>query len=454
MYLTEKFADFIVNTNYVDLPEDIIHLAKERILDTIGAMLAGEKSWESKAAFLAACSKLGAGDIDIVGSAKQKFPLARAAMINATFAHAIELDDGHKNAGCHAGAVIVPTALTVGAKLGCSGKEILTAVVIGYEVVYRIVEQMTPYQIQKGFHPSSICDTFGAMAVAGKLMGLTAVEIANGLGFAGLLSSGLMEATVSGQQNKCVQVGNAALNGISAAYYAQANLEGTKTVLEGKTGFFHAQAENVDIEKVCADLGKKYRIGDTYSKMYPTCRHSQAAIEAVLDLVEENKFTYSDVDSIWVGTHKVAYDLTGIIKEPKKTAEAKFSMAYGIALALHEHNVGICHLAPAYWEDPVNRKLANLVTVVIDPTVQSYYPKKRGAKVQIKLKDGRILEKELYDLKGSPKNPVDWNGLLRKFEASVTGVLGAPVIVNLIEAINTLEQIKDINTVMQVLTNM
>jgi len=451
MLISEKLAQFIVETEYDSLPEDVVGLARERILDTLGAAVAGEASWDSRDMFLEVCQKFGKGDSGIWGNREFAVTPERAAMIHATYAHAAELDDGHRNAGCHAGAVVVPTALTLGKETGATGKEILTAVVIGYEIVYRIVAGMTPYQIQKGFHPSGNCDTFGAMAVAGKLMGLNARQIANGMGFAGLFASGLMEATVSGQRSKCVQVGNAALNGISAAYYAKAGMEGTITVFEGKTGFFHAQSQDVDVDAVCNGLGSTYLIGDTYSKLYPTCRHSQAAIEGVLDLAEEDGFEYDEVQAVWVGTHQLAVDLTGIIKEPKNSAEAKFSLAYGVALALREHSVGICHLTPEYWNDPINRELAARVTIVVDPEVQSFYPKKRGAKVEIRLKDGRTLKKELYDLKGSPDNPVGWKELEKKFVANLTGIYSPASIAVLIELIRNLEQWDNIQQIMDIL---
>ena len=99
-----------------------------------------------------------------------------------------------------------------------SGREILVAVVLGYDVGYRIASHMNPKQINKGFQPSSNCDVFGAMAVAGKLMGLNEKQLANGLGQAGMLASGTMEATCSGQRSKCVQVGNAAYSGICLLY--------------------------------------------------------------------------------------------------------------------------------------------------------------------------------------------------------------------------------------------
>ena len=164
--VAEKFANFIAGTTYDALPDEIVAAAKERILDTIGAAVAGSANWEYRDNFLNACRSFGQGCWNVIGSPAREFPLARAAMINSTFAHAIELDDGHKNAGVHAGASVVPTALTLGAGFGSTGKDVITAVVLGYDIVYRLASSMAPYQIEKGFHPSGNDDTVGAAAVA------------------------------------------------------------------------------------------------------------------------------------------------------------------------------------------------------------------------------------------------------------------------------------------------
>ena len=143
MYLTQKFAAFIAGTNYDDLPEQVVMLAKERIMDTLGAAIAGSVNWEYAAQLREACKKLGSGECSVIGGEKC-YPAAHAAMINATYAHSVELDDGHKNAGCHAGAVVVPTALTMAQAMGKSGRELIAAVAIGYEVTYRIASHVNP----------------------------------------------------------------------------------------------------------------------------------------------------------------------------------------------------------------------------------------------------------------------------------------------------------------------
>lgn len=451
MYLTQQFAKFIVETNYEDLPEQVVYLAKERIMDTIGAAIAGASNWEYAEKLREAVKLMGKGECSVLGSAEKCFPPAHAAMINATYAHSIELDDGHKNAGCHAGAVVVPTALTMGQALGRSGKEIIVAVAIGYEVTYRIASHVNPAQINKGFHPSSNCGAYGAMAVAGKLLGLNEEQLANGLGQAGMLASGTMEATKSGQRSKCVQVGNAAYNGIMAAYLAQSGMEGCLSALEGPNGLFNTQSEAVDVEDVCRGLGEVYTIGDTYNKMYPSCRHAQPGIEAALDLGVAEHIDPDEVESIWIGTHKVAYELTGIIKEPRNSGEAKFSLAYGSAVALREHAFGVTSLMKKCYTDPQTLKLANKVTCEIDPDVQAVFPKKRGAKVRITLKNHTVYEKELYDLKGSPNNPVGWAELKSKFLANAAAMISDGTAESIVQQVGVLETLDSVDSVMDLL---
>ena len=446
MYLTERFAAFIAGTNYDDLPKQVVDLAKERIMDTVGAAIAGSVNWEYASQLREACKKLGSGSYGVIGG-EECYPAAHAAMINATYAHSVELDDGHKNAGCHAGAVVVPTALTMAQALGRSGEELIAAVAIGYEVTYRIASHVNPAQINKGFHPSSNCGAYGAAVVAGTLLHLTEEQLACALGQAGMLASGTMEATKSGQRAKCVQVGNAAYNGILAAYLAGSGMEGCLSALEGPNGLFATQSENVDVEDVCRDLGKVYTIGDTYNKMYPSCRHAQPGIEAALDLGVEHKIDPDEVAAIRIGTHKVAYELTGIIKEPKNSGEAKFSLAYGSAVALREHSFGVSNLMKRSYTDPETLKLADKVTCEIDPEVQAVFPKKRGARVRIELQDGTVYEKELYDLKGSPDNPVSPEELARKFVTNAKAAMPEARVQQLLALLKRVETLTSVDEI-------
>lgn len=424
MSYAEILGRFLADTWYEDIPEEPIAIAKERLLDTIGAMIAGRAGWAYGNELIDAMRPLGTGSSLVLGpDSELRFPAARAAMLDATFAHAVELDDGHAFAGVHAGAVVVPTALIMGEELHASGKEILAAIVLGYEVVYRLAVAQSPNLIDNGFHPSAICGTVGAMAVAGKLMKLNARQMANGLGMSALQAAGLMESTVSGQQSKCVMVGNAAFNGISCAYVARANIEGCTSAFDGRTGMFLAMSKLVVSEKTLKDLGKVYSIGNTYNKFYPTCRHAQPAIEAALNLAEKHGINPDEVEHIEVGTHRVAYELTGIIHAPKTPGEAKFSIAYGIAAALMDRSVTVRHLTAPYYTNENYLRIARKVTTRIDEQVASQYPRRRGATVDIYMQNGEVFFTDCYDLKGSPQNPAGVDALIKKFKSAAIGLL-------------------------------
>ncbi|USF25835.1 hypothetical protein N510_000751 [Firmicutes bacterium ASF500] len=452
MNLTEHFAGFVEDIRYAALDQQTVQTAKQRLLDTIGAMVAGCAGWPYSGALCAAVKELGGGRRSPIGPYTEGgVPAARAAMLNGTFAHALELDDGHKYAGVHAGAVIVPTALAVGQEVGASGAEVLAAIVAGYELVYRLASAQSPDLIDRGFHPSAVCGTVGAMAAAGKLMKLSRTQLANGLGMAALQAAGLMEATVSGQQSKCIMVGNAAFNGISCACLAKENIEGCSTAFEGEKGLFSAMSKRLNPERLLEGLGERYLIEDTYSKFYPTCRHAQPAIEGVLLLSREHGISPKQVERIEVGTYQVACDLTGHIKSPKNAGEAKFSIAYGAAAALLDGCFSITHLREANYASSKYLELAQRVDVVLDGPADRLYPKRRGARVEILMRDGTRLQKDCYDLKGSPDNPASLEELIDKFRANAQGLLSDGAVESLLERCGCFEQEADLESFMALL---
>lgn len=452
MNLTEKFAKFIVNTDFSQLPDQAVDTAKERLLDTISAMIAGCTGWTYRQALLRAVKPLGSGHLSPIGpQAEKAFPAARVAMLNAAFAHALELDDGHKNAGVHAGAVVIPSALALGQELNKSGEDVLTAIILGYELVYRLAAAQSPELIDHGFHPSSVCGVIGAMVVAGKLLGLNETQMTSGLGMAALQAAGLMEATISGQQAKCIMLGNAAFMGISCAYIAKEDIEGCATAFEGKTGLFHAMSKELSAQQVTEGLGQRYLISETYSKFYPTCRHSQPAIEAALNMVANGLTDSEQVERVEVGTYQLAYNLTGQIKEPRNPSEAKFSIAYGVAAALIDHNVSVFHLQESAYTNNKYLSLAGRVQVSVDSAVNGLYPKKRGAKVKIIMKDGGTFCQECYDLKGSPQNPVDLSQLIAKFKTVANSLPDPDAAQLLLERCQHFEAERDLNGFMSLL---
>lgn len=448
--VSEKLADFIVNTEFPLLPANTVAMAKERVLDTIGACIAGSRGWDYSQELVQGLKELGLGEASVFSS-KERLSCPAAAMVNSAYGHALELDDGHKNAGVHAGTVVVPTALAVGETVHASGRDLLTAIVLGYEIVYRIACSINPAQIKKGFHPSATCGVFGAAAAAAKLLGLNRQQTANALGLAGMQAAGLMEATLSGQGAKCVMVGHASLAGVISARLAKEGLPGPSSVFEGRYGLFNTMSENVLKEDLFKELGKTYEIADTYVKLYPSCRHIHPAIESILSLQEDYRFSVQEISKVVTGTHEVAVNLTGHIYVPEDAAEARFSLPYIIAVALREGTVGIRHLGQEYLLAPEIRETARLVEVKLDEEVNGVFPARRGARVQVMLKDGRVLEKTTYILKGSPDLPVGWHEIYNKFLECAAGVADPEKIEELVTVIRNLEELSDVNEIMKCL---
>lgn len=420
--VADVFGLFVADTGYAEIDAETSAIARGRILDNAGAAVAGSYGWEQTEIFLRGLADaFGTGDLPVIGRG-ETFAPATAAMANATFSHAIELDDGHRNAGAHLGAVVVPTVLAVASREGRTGGDAIAAVVLGYEIGYRVARNMNPTGLLKGFHPSAVCGVFGAAASAAKLLGCDAAQTAAALGLAGMQAAGLMEATASGQASKCIMVGHAAMAGIGAAFCARQGVVGPTSVFEGKNGILRAMAEDVDPGALTQGLGERFEIADTYVKLYPNCRHIHAAIEAVDALRETHDFAVADIARVTVGTHRVAFDLTGGVRQPKTPADARFSMSYCLAAALLRGGVGMADFEPDALACEDVRALEARIAVRVDDGVQAAFPARRGARVEIALQDGRVLAETVYKLKGSPDLPATWDDIVKKFESCAAPV--------------------------------
>jgi len=175
----------------------------------------------------------GREEATIIGSSV-KVPMANAALVNGAVSHVVELDDGHRIAKGHPGVTVISAALAVAESLGATGKELITAVVAGYDIFVRVASSINPSHLNKGYHTTGTCGTLAAAAAASSLLKLGEIQTANALGLAGIQASGLLEVTIDGQMAKVLNAGKAAYGGVLAALLAKENAEGPKSVIEGK----------------------------------------------------------------------------------------------------------------------------------------------------------------------------------------------------------------------------
>src|SRR5699024_2356215 len=200
-----------------------------------------------------------------------------------------------------------PTRLT--SDLNKTGIDLITAVVIGYEVCYRIGEAVTPSHYYH-WHNTATCGTFGAAAAAAKLLDLDEEQTVHALGNAGTQAAGLWEFIEDGAMTKQLHPGKAAMNGVISATLARKGFTGASKILEGRRRFFEAMSEGYDQSRITHDLFNVFKIMENSFKVHASCRHTHSAMDLMVDLRKERKIVSKEVDHIVVRTYQVALNIT------------------------------------------------------------------------------------------------------------------------------------------------
>ena len=393
------------------------------VIDTLGAIAYGaEQSW-SRAAARHALATGGGGACTVVGWDEGASP-AMAAFANGTAAHAFELDDVHEEAVNHPGAVVVPTALAVAEETGASGLAFLEAVVVGYEAMGRAGLAVGPLShMLAGFHPTSMSGVFGAAAAAAHLHGFDAARLNDAFGIAASLASGTMEFAASGGMAKRIHAGRAAEGGIMAASLAADGFEGARDGLAGTYGFCRVFTGDPRPELLVRELGERWMIDEITVKPYAACSDVHAMIQATAELVAAHRIVAEQIDRISVhGPTKAAElnDMDGTTSVMAAQYSARFNIA--AAVLADPADPGTYH--PDRMADPALAALqAKVATTVPDPAFDATYAWKQGARVEITITDGRVLERTVHGQRGSMHDPLSDAEIERKFQVLTEGRL-------------------------------
>lgn len=412
MKLSEKLADFIVGTSYEDLPDPVVEFTKLCILDWLGSAIAGAGKQPIRMIDRLVREQGGSEQASLVTGGKTS--MLNAALVNGAASHVVELDDIHKSSIIHAATVVVPAALAVAERLNKSGKELITAVAIGYDVCFRIGEAVSPSHYYY-WHNTATCGTFGAAAAAAKLLELDKRQIVHALGNAGTQAAGLWEFIVDGAMTKQLHTGKAAMNGLLASLLAKEGFTGPSRILEGDRGFFKAMAETYDEKKVYEGLGEHFKIVENSFKIHASCRHTHPAVDLALRLLAERQLTPDQIEEIRVGGYRAVYDITHN-PNPQTVYAAKFSLQFCVSLAFAKGKAGLPDFTEETLWDPEVRGLMERVKLTVDPQVDAAYPEKWGSAMTVVTKQGDVFSLSTDYPKGDPENPVTEDDLVRKFK--------------------------------------
>jgi len=442
--ISEKLSKYIYETNYEHLPQSVITLGKMCFLDWLGCTIAASNSVTGHI-FLDLIRELGGNKDATIIPYGDKTSVLNAALVNGALSHFLELDDIHKKAMYHPGVPVIPAALAISEREKLSGKELITAIIMGYETGIRIGIAINPSHFWF-WHTTGTAGTFAAAAASGKALKLTKEQLVHALGNAGTQASGLWEFIEDGAMTKPLHPGKAAQNGLLASLLAEKGFTGPSRIIEGVRGFGLATSKESNFESIVSNLGSIYHMNTMGFKMHVGCRHTNSPVDGTLELVNKYNLTPRDISKVTIRTYKLATDLVGKTN-PKNITEAKFSMIYCVATAIKFRQCGIDEFTEQNLNDSEMKSLLNRINLVIDDSLQEKFPQGYASIVEIETTKKEKYIKETDYAKGDPENPVDWNDIENKFKKLAGTVLEQNKTEEIISKVKSIENISDITQI-------
>ncbi len=438
--VTRLLSEFAVNLRYEDLPDDIVANARRCILDSLACGLYGAPTpWTEAVARVVG----GLGQkpsASAWGSKLMADPLG-AAFINGTAAQGYELDDCHDQSMSHYGAGVIPAVLACAQGFGTfSGKQIVLAVVVGYELGTRIGNTVSPHAFHRGFHPCGLTSTFAAAAAIGKLLELDVDQFVSALGLAGSQAAGLMAAQF-GAMAKRFHSGKAAQNGIIAALCAREGLTGVRDVIEAPYGgFCSTYGGTYDLSWATNDLGQDFEMRRNGFKQYSSLASSHTSVDAMRAIRARHGIAGEDVASVEIGTTNMVFVHCGWPYEPKETITAQMNLPYTAAVTLLEGTAFVDQYIDAKLRDPKILDLARRITVSVDPELDAGGPHEmRAVRARVKMKSGEEYREEVTYRSGHWKNPISDEVLRAKFRDLAGRVITDDAVARVEEIVGRIE---------------
>lgn len=421
--IAQTLAEFAERLRYEDIPADIRERAKHLMLDGIGIAHASTH-YDFAHRSLAAVSELGQGDSDVIGLSA-KLGLRDAVLLNGILVHGLDFDDTHGPGIIHATASCLPTALGVAAHSGLSGRDLLTAYVVGMEVATRIGSVAKGGFHQVGFHPTGLVGAFACALIAGKLQGQNAAQLAMAQGIALSMGSGSMEFLQDGAWTKRMHPGWAGVAGITSATLARHGFIGPKAVYEGRFGLFKSHLgpleEACDYTLATEGLGQNWEIENVSVKPLPACHFTHACADAAMLIRQQPGFDLQQIAHIKAlvpaGVIKTVCEPEQFKRQPQNTYDAQFSIPYAVASGLVRGRFGLAEIDPTAIGDKEVLRVAELVEYAADP--DSTFPRHYTGEVIVTMRDGTVLRHREAFNRGGCDRPLSNEDIVAKFRENL-----------------------------------
>jgi 2-methylcitrate dehydratase PrpD len=412
MTAAHTLAEFAVGLKYEDIPPEVLERAKDCIIDTVGACIFGSQMPWTQIVIEMAKRNSAPGECSIFGTPiKVRAPFA--CLANGASAHAFELDAlCEPSVGIHPSAALCVPGLAPSQGRKGNGKALLSAVVAGYEVLYRVGDA-AKHSIEKvGFHSPGVVGVFGTVAVIGRLFEISAAQMAHGFGIGGSFSGGLMEFSKTGGMVKRLHLGRSAEGGFIAATLARDGYTGPAGVFEGKYGILNTFCRDADPSRLTKDLGKTWHVMKTKIKRYSCHSTAQVPVTLALDLKEKHKLSGDDVAGITIAANEKTV-MQHAINDPQDMTMAQYSVPFCVALALHLDPMDPRSFSEKSLADPKIRALTKGAKVEQLQAGSGFLG--QDCRLTLKLKNGKEVTVQGNDFKGTPTMPLTREELLAKF---------------------------------------
>ncbi|GAB2485665.1 MmgE/PrpD family protein [Comamonas humi] len=397
-----QLARFAAELQFSDIPEPVLQKTEDLWIDWFGSAVAGHNARPVQCITRFALA-MGPqdGPSEVIGDTRTTSPYA-AAMANAAASHVVEQDDVHNGSVFHPATVVFSPAVAVAQALGASGRDLLTAVVAGYEVGIRVGEFLgrSHYRI---FHTTGTAGTLAAAAAVGRLLGLDAAQMLHAFGSAGTQSAGLWEFLRTAADSKQLHTAHAAGAGLMAAYLAKDGFTGAADIFCGPQGLAAGMSTDANPAKLTDGLGTRWATAETSFKWHASCRHTHPAADALLQVMQLNQLQAGDIAQVVTHVHQGAIDVLGPVVDPSTVHQSKFSMGTVLALAARHGFAGLTEFDNDFRAE-ATMALRDKVSMELDPEVDGAYPQRWIGKVTVTTNDGRVFKGRVDEPKGDPGN--------------------------------------------------
>lgn len=464
--LADRLARYSRSFRFEDLSEPVVHEVKRRVLDSLGCALG---AWNAPpcrfARQLAQRAKLVRG-ATLWGTGHKTLP-DLATFANGGLVRYFDFNDTYLAKEPAHPSDNISAVLAVAESIGASGKRVIQAIALAYEVQCRLCDAAA---LRPRGWDHVTYGPFSSALAAANVMKLSETQARHAVNLAGVANVAMRQTRVGDLSMwKACAFSNAARNGVFAAMLAQLGMTGPAPIFEGEKGFMKLVSGPLEVAPFGGEKGQapamsgsqspQFKILETYIKHYPVEYHAQTAVEAALELrVElmqaEGAGAVHHASDIEIGSYDVAIEIIGRDSEkwqPTTRETADHSFPYCVAVALLDGQVALQSFGPKRLQDPAVRELMKRVRVVREPDFVDRYPASMPTRITVRTREGKTYTKQKDVPLGHPGNPMSDRQLEAKFRRLVIGRLGRPRTEQVIRYVWKLDQMRNIGTLMSLL---